>query len=84
MPAYNKLLDCGAAGQNIVLAAHACGLGGCWLTFTGDKFRQRIVDYLKIPDYIDAVTYVDVGYPDQSPAPPLRHDLSEAILYRDR
>lgn len=82
MPEYNILLDCGAAGQNVVLAAHAAGLGGCWLTFTGHKFRQRVIDYFKLPDYITPVTYVDVGYPDQAPAPPLRQTLDEAVIAR--
>lgn len=82
MPDYNKLLDCGAAGQNIVLAAHAYGLGGCWLTFTSDKMRQRVRDTLEIPDVYDAVTYVDVGYPAQTPAAPDRISVGEAVFKR--
>jgi nitroreductase len=34
-------VDCGAAAQNIVVAAHAYGLGGCWLTFT-DTMIERL------------------------------------------
>lgn len=82
MPAYNKLLDCGAAGQNIVLAAHAYGLGGTWLTFTSDKMRQRVRNTLEIPEEYDMVTYVDVGYPDQTPFAPDRISVEEAVLRR--
>ena len=82
MPDYNKLLDCGAAGQNIVLAAHAYGLGGCWLTFTSDKMRQRVCNALEIPEVYDAVTYVDIGYPAETPAPPNRISVDEATLKR--
>jgi nitroreductase len=82
MPAYNKLLDCGAAGQNVVLAAHACGLGGTWLTFTSDAMRKRIIEYLQIPDEYDMVTYVDVGYPAQTPCAPDRISVEEAVLKR--
>lgn len=82
MPAYNKLLDCGAAGQNIVLAAHAYGLGGTWLTFTSEKMRDRIRERLEIPAEYDLVTYVDVGYPDQTPFAPDRLSVEEAVLRR--
>lgn len=37
-PVRNQLLDAGAAGQNIVLAAHAVGLEGVWLTFPEKNF----------------------------------------------
>lgn len=82
MPDYNKLLDCGAAGQNIVLAAHAYGLGGTWLTFTSDRMRQRVRDALEIPEAYDAVTYVDIGFPAQTPCAPDRLSVEEAVLKR--
>lgn len=82
MPAYNKLLDCGAAGQNIVLAAHAYGLGGTWLTFTSDRMRNRVRAELEIPEEYDLITYVDVGYPDQTPCAPDRISVEEAVLKR--
>ena len=80
-PVRNRLLDCGAAAQNIVLAAHAYGLGGCWLTFT-DKMIERLVRRFNIPTHTKIVTYVDVGYPNQTPAPPRRLTLSEMVFAR--
>ena len=80
MPESNQLLDAGAAGQNVVLAAHACGLGGCWLTFTSEVMKQRIREFAGLPDYVRMTTYVDVGYPDQSPYPPQRISVDEAVL----
>jgi nitroreductase len=80
-PVRNRLLDCGAAAQNIVLAAHTYGLGGCWLTFT-DKMIERLNQRFKIPEHTKIVTYVDVGYPNQTPAPPLRLTLSEMVFAR--
>ena len=35
-----------------------------------------------LPDYIRLVTYVDVGYGDQTPHPPLRLSVDEAVLGR--
>ena len=81
MPPPNILLDCGAATQNIVLAAHAYGLGGCWLTFS-DAMRERFVKHYSLPEYYDVVTYVDIGWPDQSPCPIWRCGVDEAVVYR--
>lgn len=81
-PRRNQLLDAGAAGQNIVLAAHAAGLEGVWLTFPDEKFCDRLRERFNLPDYIRLVTYVDVGYGDQTPFPPLRWDVKDTILGR--
>lgn len=81
-PRRNQLLDAGAAGQNIVLAAHAAGLEGVWLTFPNEAFCDRLREKFKLPDYIRLVTYVDVGYGDQTPHPPLRANVEDAILGR--
>lgn len=81
MPKFNLLLDCGAAVQNIVLAAHAYGLGGCWLTFS-DMMHERIVKHYKLPEHYDLVTYVDIGWPDQSPCPVWRCGVDEAVIHR--
>ena len=51
-PVRNQLLDAGAAGQNIVLAAHAVGLEGVWLTFPGEEFCDRLRKKFNLPDYI--------------------------------
>lgn len=80
MPESNQLLDAGAAGQNLVLAAHANGLGGCWLTFTSQEMKDRIRAATGLADHYRMTTYVDVGWPDQSPCPPLRLGLDEAII----
>jgi nitroreductase/NAD-dependent dihydropyrimidine dehydrogenase PreA subunit len=37
----NPDLDCGIAGQNMVLAAHSMGLGTCWISFA-----KVVFDYL--------------------------------------
>lgn len=81
-PVRNQLLDAGAAGQNIVLAAHAVGLEGVWLTFPNEAFCSRLRERFGLPDYIRLVTYVDIGYGDQTPHPPLRGTVKEAVLGR--
>lgn len=83
MPPPNILLDCGAATQNIVLAAHAYGLGGCWLTFS-EVMRERFIKHYALPEHLDVVTYVDIGWPDQSPCPIWRCGVDEAVIYRSK
>jgi nitroreductase len=77
----NRLLDCGAAMQNMVLMAHALGLGACWLTFRLEM-RQRLREYFKLDDEIQIVTYLDVGFPAQTPMPPGRMALPETVIAR--
>lgn len=81
-PRRNQLLDAGAAGQNIVLAAHAVGLEGVWLTFPNEEFCDRLKAKFNLPEYIRLVTYVDVGFGAQTPHPPLRWDVKDTVLGR--
>ena len=80
-PFRNRLLDAGAAMENVALAVHAVGLAGVWLTF-----REVLHDELKkafdLPDYIRLVTYIDIGYGAQTPMPTPKLDVSEAVLKR--
>ena len=80
-PVRNRLLDAGAAAQNIALAAHAIGLEGVWLTFNG-SMTDRLRQHFNVPDYISIVTYVDVGYGDQTPHPVLRPQVKDVVLGR--
>jgi nitroreductase len=77
----NRLLDCGAAMENMVLMAHALGLGGCWLTFRNEMVA-RIRERFDLPACIEIVTYLDVGFPKQTPMPPGRIAVQDAILVR--
>lgn len=62
-------LDCGIAGQNMVLAAHSMGLGTCWVSFaklafqyTG-KWKRRLG--IKYP--YKFITSIGVGWPVGEP-----------------
>lgn len=78
-PVRNRLIDAGAAAQNMVLAAHALGLAGVWLTFN-DAMIERLNKFFNLPEYIKIVTYIDIGYPNQAPYAPQRKTLDEAII----
>ena len=51
-----------AAMQNFLLAAHAKGLGTCWLS-TVSACEEEIKTYLKIPEEKEIFDGVAIGYP---------------------
>ena len=81
MTEKNRLLDCGAAMQNMVLQAHALGLGGCWLTFR-QPMIVRLRERFNLHEELQVQTYMDVGFPAQTPMPPARMTLNEAVIAR--
>jgi nitroreductase len=59
-----------AAIQNLLLAAHAEGLGACWMTGPV-HVEEQINAYLGIADKV-LVAVIPVGYPDEFPPAPKR------------
>jgi nitroreductase len=64
------VIDCAAATQNLLLAAHALGLGAVW---TGVYPREERMDGLTtlfdLPEYILPHSLVVIGFPAQEPPP---------------
>jgi nitroreductase len=66
--------DCGAAVQNILLAAHALGLGAVWLGIHPVEERQEgLRRLIGIPPHILPVALVAVGHPAETPEPQDRY-----------
>ncbi len=69
------VLDAAAAMQNILLAAHALGLGAVWLGIWPDEKRiagmARLVD---LPAHVHPVALAAVGHSAEQPAPADRFD----------
>lgn len=62
--------DCSAATENILLAAHAYGLGAVWCGVYPVKERiESVSKVLGIPSDIVPLNVVTMGYPDQNPEP---------------
>jgi nitroreductase len=71
--------DTAAATQNMLLAAHAMGLGTCWVgAFREDMVRKA----LKTPSHVRPVAIVPVGYAAEEPALRRRRSVSE-VVHRD-
>jgi F420 biosynthesis protein FbiB-like protein len=71
----------GAALQNLLLAAHAKGLGACW--FCAPAFCKGTVrKVLKIPDAVEPQAFVAMGYPAEKPRLPIKK-LFEGYCFVD-
>lgn len=73
-----KLYDLGLATQNILLAAASHGLG----TVVVGAFDHEAADkVLGLPEGVEVVTLVPVGYPDHEPGPPKRKSCEDFVHF---
>lgn len=64
-------IDCSAATENLLLAAHALGLGGCWCGATPMlKPMEGLKELFKLPENIQPFSIVVLGYPAEEPKQP--------------
>ncbi|MEM3486372.1 MAG: nitroreductase family protein [Candidatus Methanomethyliaceae archaeon] len=62
-------LDCGIAGQNMVIAATSLGLGTCWVNFlhVAFAFVPEVKEFFDIEYPFEFLTSIVVGYPKGDP-----------------
>ena len=77
---YRQFLheDIGLAGGQMMLQAHALGLGTCWI---GGLDRKAISGILKVPDEWETVGLLTVGFPAESPRPARRRAMADMVHY---
>ena len=62
--------DCSAATENILLAAHALGLGAVWTGLYPNEERSKAVrTLLKAPENIVPLCTIVIGHPAEQPQP---------------
>ena len=62
--------DLSAASENILLAAHAIGLGGVWTClYPHEERMEQVRQILNIPDNMIPFNLIPVGYPDKDHTP---------------
>jgi len=67
------VVDCSAATQNILLAAHDLGLGAVWLGIHPREERKNEVRKIfNLPQNIQPMSIVSIGYPDEEKENPER------------
>jgi nitroreductase len=73
------LADCAIASQNIMLAAHEMGIGSCVAI---SYAKVAIKEILNLPDDVEPLLMVTLGYPAEAPEPPGRLKLNQ-IAFMD-
>ncbi|MDD4876160.1 MAG: nitroreductase family protein [Dehalococcoidales bacterium] len=73
--------DCSAATQNLLLAAHAKGLGTVWLGVYPNESRVNgTKNLLNLPEYILPVALISIGYPAEQ-RPRQERYMDEKVHY---
>ena len=65
-----------AAVQNMLLAAHALGIGSCWV---GAFDETEVARILNLPSYVVPQAIIALGYPAEKPRKPARFELHEIV-----
>jgi hypothetical protein len=75
---YHEFLngDVAMAALQMMLQAEALGLGTCWV---GGLDREAIAGLLRIPDPLEVVCLLTVGFPAESPELQPRKTLDEIV-----
>jgi len=75
--------DCAAATENLLLAAHALGLGGVWTgVYPNEARMEGFRKLFDIPSHIAPVSFAVIGYPKEKGAPEPRYD--EERVHREK
>jgi nitroreductase len=71
------LQDCAAATENLLLAAHAQGLGACWVGIhPGEALVKRVKELLSLPASFVPVAVVSLGQPGEQAPPRTRYNAA--------
>ena len=70
-------LSLGMAIENILLASHAIGVGACPV---GSFHNGAVSSFLELPDHIQLVLLVTLGYPQSDPPSPGRRSISDVCF----
>ncbi len=72
--------DTALAALQFMIQAHGEGLGTCWAGVMGVDFEPEIKKLLEIPNHLNVLALIAVGYPDQE-RESTRKPLEELVHY---
>lgn len=72
------LQDTAAAIENLLLAAHAEGLGACWVGAFNETEASQV---LNLPSHLRPVALVPIGYPRRVGRKPFRQGVGDVTQY---
>lgn len=76
----HNLENVAVAAENILITAHALGLGACYIGGFDPEYpmiEQTINTELKLPSHVKIVSLISVGYPNEKPMPKKMRPISE-------
>ena len=76
----HNLENVAVAAENILLAAHALGLGACYIGAFDPNYpsiEKSIIRALKLPRHVKVVCLITVGYPNEIPKKKKMRPLKE-------
>jgi len=80
--ASGEAISTAMACQNILLAAHALGLGAC--VMTAPLLAADVWKAVDLPAGFEPTCLIAVGYPTATPEPPRRKSLDQIVEYRGK
>jgi len=76
---FANVQSASASVQNLILSAYNEGIGTLWMCSIGNK--EKIKEILDIPDYMDILCVVAVGYSNIEPPTPKKPDVSDVVHF---
>lgn len=73
-----SIQDADAAVMHILLAAHALGMGTCWV---GAFDEREVKTVLNIPEYIKPIALIPLGYPEKIPEETRREKIEKLVHF---
>jgi len=70
------IMDISMAAQNMMLMAYSLGIGSCPIASFNKSGLKELLD---IPEEVDPVLMISLGYPSEWPHPPERRPLEEVV-----
>lgn len=70
------VMDISMAAQNMMLMAYSLGLGSCPIVSFNKQGLKQLLD---MPEEVDPVLMISLGYPEEWPSPPARRPLEEVV-----
>lgn len=71
------MLDAGLSMMQLMLAAHAEGLGTCWIGWFEEEAVRAVLD---VPQDFRIVAFCPLGVPQETPSAPPRQKLTEMVF----
>lgn len=76
--------SCACCAQNMMLAAHALGLGSCWIGFASILgLRRQTLQDIGVPDGCHVAATLTIGHPEGNPQPPMRNPMADVVNWID-